>query len=477
MSAAPSDRPRILTVGAYERDNFGDLLFLLVTEKYLPGTEIVAAAPFAADMTDLLDRKVVAFGDLLREQEFDAVWSVGGEIGGTTVESAYRMSMPPEIYAGYTDAPYARKREMLAESVNGAPIVAGYIPTPGAFPLNAGATTIVNSAGLTGVRSRPVHVRKEILDGLRRADAVSVRDTTSHDFLNSVGVDNTLVPDVVHAIGAIDPFDRDPDADNVVVQVSNGILRQVGRKRFAQALAESKHIDGLRIRLLLAGTATGHDSFEAMEQLAADIAGFAPSREVEIIADRRPMDLVDHIRRARVVLSSSLHVRIISASYGVPRVTVTRPKPTRYAAHWDAQMPYGIDVPDLDAAFGCALEIGGRDEVLEASRELTRLADSNVRSLAELVLTAATERTPAQREERATERITAYEPILAERLACEPHEHRIRGELDEAKRELRATRAELNATRRELDEVRAATLRRRARRVAGKVKRRVSRRG
>ena len=27
--------PRVLTVGAYERDNVGDLLFLLVTERYL----------------------------------------------------------------------------------------------------------------------------------------------------------------------------------------------------------------------------------------------------------------------------------------------------------------------------------------------------------------------------------------------------------------------------------------------------------
>ena len=74
--------PRVLSVGAYERDNFGDLLFLLVTERYLEGSEVVASAPFAADMTALLDRKVGAVGDALSENRFDAIWTVGGQVGG-----------------------------------------------------------------------------------------------------------------------------------------------------------------------------------------------------------------------------------------------------------------------------------------------------------------------------------------------------------------------------------------------------------
>lgn len=66
MIAEPSRPPRVLTVGAYERDNVGDLLFLLVTEQYLRDAEVVAAAPFDADMTSLLDRQVHAYGPLLQ---------------------------------------------------------------------------------------------------------------------------------------------------------------------------------------------------------------------------------------------------------------------------------------------------------------------------------------------------------------------------------------------------------------------------
>ena len=45
MTAEAIDGPRVLAVGAYERDNVGDLLFLLVTERYLRGAQVVAAAP------------------------------------------------------------------------------------------------------------------------------------------------------------------------------------------------------------------------------------------------------------------------------------------------------------------------------------------------------------------------------------------------------------------------------------------------
>lgn len=467
--ASPAPRPRLLTVGAYERDNFGDLLFLVVTGKYLEDFDVTAASPFAADMTPLLDNPVVAFGDALRDQEFDAVWSVGGEIGGTTVESAYRMSTPPEVYARFTAASYADQRVLLRQAVGDAPITAGYIPTPGAFPLNAGAATVINSAGLAGVGKRPVHRRAEMLDVLRTTDGLSVRDQASSDYLSSVGVAHTLAPDVVHTLPLIDPFARDADADNVVVQASAGIIRRLGPRKLAQHLVACGNLDGLRIRFLLAGTATGHDTLDSVERVAAEIARLAPSREVEIITDRGPMEIVDHIRRARVVVSSSLHVRIVAASYGVPRLTFTRGKPTRYAQLWDPHMPVDVELATLDAAVGDALAAGARDEVLAASQRLTELADANIRALADTVrATLGTDRADV-----AARRVAAYEDVAAARRPCELRESKLRVELDEVTRELAATRAELAAERARA--VPAEPMTKRARRAAGKVRRKVSR--
>ncbi|SDU63242.1 hypothetical protein [Jiangella alkaliphila] len=58
------ERIRILAGGSLDVDNFGDLLFLLVTEKYLDGM-VVATGPFGWDMMSILGRRVHAYTPLL----------------------------------------------------------------------------------------------------------------------------------------------------------------------------------------------------------------------------------------------------------------------------------------------------------------------------------------------------------------------------------------------------------------------------
>ena len=143
--------PRVLVVGAYERDNFGDLLFLLVTERYLAEAEVVAAAPFAADMTALLDRRIHAYGPLLQREAFDVIWTAGGQVGALDVERAYRMSAPPAAYRGFRRRSRRGRERILQRAVGGAPVVSPYIPSTAAYPRNAGAVTVLDSAGLSGI--------------------------------------------------------------------------------------------------------------------------------------------------------------------------------------------------------------------------------------------------------------------------------------------------------------------------------------
>ena len=167
--SSDSRRPRVLTVGAYERDNFGDLLFLLVTERYLPDFEIVPVAPFAADMTALMDREVIAYGDYLADQDADVIWCVGGQTGATTRESAFGMSKSAEELAAYRAAPPKARRALLDVAYGGAPILSPYIPNPGAFERNAGAVNVLNSVGLAGVAGLTGRMREEVVAVLRSA--------------------------------------------------------------------------------------------------------------------------------------------------------------------------------------------------------------------------------------------------------------------------------------------------------------------
>src|SRR5919112_3819459 len=130
------DRPRVLLVGAYERDNFGDLLFLLVTERYLAGADVTAAAPFAADMSSLLDRTVPAYGPLLGSERFDVVWTVGGEVGSIDARRAYRLSASAGAYRRYLRAPEAEQADIVRRAAGGATPPAPYIPALHDFPHN-----------------------------------------------------------------------------------------------------------------------------------------------------------------------------------------------------------------------------------------------------------------------------------------------------------------------------------------------------
>ena len=385
MTRSPA-APRILLVGAYERDNFGDLLYLHVTERYLADAETVASAPFSADMTALLDRKVPGYAPLLRAQSFDAIWTVGGQVGAIDLRRAYRMSAPAHTYRQHRRLPRRWRERALRRAAGELTPLSPYIPSPREFPRNAGAVTVVNSAGLSGIRHVEPERREKLIALLRGQTAIAVRDRASSALLAERGIEHRLEPDAVHALGAVLPARRDPDSDIAVVQVSSAILRRLGHAAVAEAIAASPRLRALRIRLLLAGTATGHDSVTDYELLVNHVRRVAPRLDIMIVGARRPLALVDEIRRARVVVGSSLHVRIVASAYGVPRVSQVRSKPARYARTWDRDMPYNVSLPALDAAVGSALAAAERPDVAARSAALVQRSHQHLTSLAGDVL-------------------------------------------------------------------------------------------
>ena len=404
MPGSPPSTPRVLLVGAYERDNFGDLLFLLVTERYLPDADVVAAAPFHADMTALLDREIPAYGPLLEREPFDAIWTVGGQVGAIDLPRAFRMSASPGAYRRYLRGSERRRAAILRRAVGGAPVASPYIPAPVDYPRNAGAVTVVNSTGLAGLRHADPEHRRQVVSVLRGQTFVAVRDRASSDFLARRGIAHRLVPDAVHALGVLAPAEREPDSDVAIVQASRSVLHRLGHATLAARLAASPQLRGLRLRLLPAGTAPGHDSVADYEALAGHLARLAPRTDVAIVDTRRPLELVDHIRRARVVIGTSLHVRIVASAYGVPRVTLAKRKPTEYARTWDSDMPFDVSLAGLDHAIEAAVARAGRPESAARSDELARRAHEHLAELADGVMTMARTQTPADAAKRADAR-------------------------------------------------------------------------
>lgn len=353
-------RPRILCVGAYERDNFGDLLFQMVSERYLRDADVIWAAPFAADMTELTGLDVPAFGPLLEAETFDAIWTVGGEVGGTSVEYAYKAALGSSRFKVFKDADADTRRAMLAEHQGSVPVESPYLPRPSAYAPNILAASVLNSIGIAAVAALPPEKKASVTGILREATHVSVRDRRSSSFLTEEGIAHSLEPDLVQSIAVSRPRPDLVRGDYVLVQVSQPHLGKVGIEAFAKAIIDSAVLSENPVRLFLAGTAPGHDSAERYQQIIDMVLAADPERRISISTTIKPWDRVDEIAGAKLWIGGSLHGRIVASAYGVPRVSLAKRKLDEYAQTWDPDMPWGVHPRTLGDAASRALAIGAK---------------------------------------------------------------------------------------------------------------------
>jgi hypothetical protein len=236
---------------------------------------------------------------------------------------------------------------------------------------------------------------------LRGTTFISVRDKESSDYLNLLGLEHRFAPDVAHAISVLYPKPPELADDVAILQMNSRVLSELGPDNVGRALAQSENLRGLQIRVLLAGTFRGGDSFEVCDQLVRHARAADPSIEIDVITDRRPFELVDHIRTARVVIGTAFHVRVAACAYKTPRVTIAGfPAVTNYARTWDKDMPYGVSLPQLDEAIGEALRNADRPDIAAHSDELAHLADDNIKQMVESAFALVAKETPEDQARR-----------------------------------------------------------------------------
>lgn len=372
---------KTLFVGAYERANFGDLLFLLISRKYRPEASTVAAAPFSGDMAHLLGHDIPGLAETLASDSFGSVWVVGGEIGGTSMADAYRMSANTVDYGEWRRQTFSGRREALALVSGRAPAASPYLPRMSASPATRGCAFVVNSVGLSGLRGLRGSRRDEAWAAIEEAEYLSVRDAASSQLLTSRDIQHTLAPDLVHTILKHFPqVQRMRQADLALVQVKERVLLEYGPEEFAKSLATSRALRGFRIRLFSAGEARGHDSLELYRRVAAEFNLLSPGRRLEVGTAQRPLDKVAEIAEAGLWIGTSLHGLILSTAFSIPHVGLELEKLARYADTWSDPMPMRVDPSGLDDAIASSLAIAQEVDLYERARDLSASADASALS-------------------------------------------------------------------------------------------------
>lgn len=353
-------RPLIL-FGAFDRHNFGDLLFPHVCAALLPARTPIFAGLAARDLRrhgGHLTQPLSVLAARLQGQPADLL-HVGGELLTCTAHEAAVMLQPEDEAGSRLPRPCDRRL----------PLPVGphlpYLAAPAFFP---GGKTLYNAVGGVDFDSLNAPARTEGTYKLRGAHWIGVRERATQAALAGQGIDAALLPDCVSLVAELfgariahHARRGEPAAmaalfpqGYLALQFSADFGDEATLDRLAAQLQQVMRHHRLAIVLFRAGAAPWHDALAPYEGLAARLG-----ERVHIFASLDIWDICALIAGSHGYCGSSLHGRIVAMAYGLPRLNLARDagsgKQRAYAAAWDSECPDVANIETLASALHAAL--------------------------------------------------------------------------------------------------------------------------
>ena len=375
-ASATSSTPTVL-FGAFDRHNFGDLLFPHVVAQMLPRRDLLFAGLAKRDLRPYGGHAICAIADVAlraRESPLDIV-HVGGELLTCDAwEAAVMLSPPDRLQAAVASAnTWNEDRLAWARATLGVAALAPYAVSKASLPhLNVNRVCF-NAVGGVDLPARDPGLRTEVVNTLKSADDVSVRDRDTQATLSASGVVARLIPDPAVMVaelfgtrirrraahGAVKALLQAFPRGYAAVQFSGDFGDDDTLETVARQLDHMAETQGLAVVLFRAAAAPWHDDLECYRRVASRMRR-AP---VESFASLNLWDICALIAHSRVYCGSSLHGRIVAMAFARPRVNVSHParaaqptKQTAFAAAWEAEEIIGaVGVHDIADAVGDAL--------------------------------------------------------------------------------------------------------------------------
>jgi hypothetical protein len=367
----------VVLFGAFDRHNFGDLLFPHVAAALLPRRDLVFAGLAERDLRGYGGHAVAALSRLAPAWiERPAILiHVGGEILTCEAWQAAVMLLPPDEAQptiAYFERRPAERRKWVQDMI-GTTALAPYVVSRRMYP---GLSRVIYSGvGGVGLDQVDATLRNEVLAALRPADAVSVRDRHTRAQLVAQGIAAQLLPDPAVMVadlfgakismqarkGEVAQMRQAFPRGYMAVQFSAEFSDDQSLMQMAAQLEQVATREGLGVVLFRAGAAPWHDELACLDQVAASMkAGSA-----QVFGSLDLWDICALIASSRAYCGSSLHGRIVAMAFALPRVNFRHPastarlsKQAAFAATWDETgMPADVDLRDIAAAVHKSLTV------------------------------------------------------------------------------------------------------------------------
>jgi len=368
------DTPPPLLFGAFDRHNFGDLLFPHLMTALLPGQAFQFAGLAERDLRAFGGHRVSSLATEGDKRPAHLI-HVGGELLTCSAWQAAVMLLDPvaatEAIARYDGNP-AAAAEWAARQLGTSRSMPYVVGRDALVP---GGKLIFNAVGGVEWTSLSAAQRDEVKVALRQADWLSVRDHVTQTALQAEGISAPLCPDPAvmvaecfgevirqhQQLGAVKAMRDAFPQGYLACQFSADFADDASLDALAQGLSKVAAATGLGVALFRAGAAPWHDDPAQLEKLLRRL----PPGTARLFPSLHLWDLCGLIAASRGVVSSSLHGRIIALAYGLPRVSLMPPqqgrrpdKRTAFAETWEPdEVPRCVAVGEVEPALMQALKV------------------------------------------------------------------------------------------------------------------------
>ncbi len=370
----PAVSPPLVLFGAFDRHNFGDLLFPHLMTALLPGRAFEFAGLAERDLRTFGGHRVGALAARQGPRPAHLI-HVGGELLTCNAWQAAVMLLEPAVAAAavarYDDDPvaaadWAARQLGTARSL---PYVAGRDAAALSGRLIFNAVGGVEWTLLSGAQ------RAEARAALRQADWLSVRDHVTRDALRREGIEAALCPDPAVMVadcfgevirrrqrqGAVKALLETCPQGYLACQFSADFGDDATLDVLAQGLFRASAEAGLGLVLFRAGSAPWHDDPE----LYGKVQRRLPPGTVRVFPSLHLWDICALIAASRGAVGSSLHGRIVALAHGLPRVSLIPPqqgarplKTAAFAETWEPDtLPRSVTVDGVEQAVMRALAV------------------------------------------------------------------------------------------------------------------------
>lgn len=368
-------QPTTVLFGAFDRHNFGDLLFPHIAAALLPGRALAFAGLAERDLRSQGGHAVAALERLIERGSSVPIHliHVGGEILTCSAWQAAVMLLPPEEAQrtiAYLEPRSAERmswvRAMVGSSV-GAPYAVSRLQHPSL------ARVVFAGVGGVALEQADAALHADVLAKLRAADAVGVRDRQTLAHLANAGIAARLMPDPAVMVaelfgerihqqaqgGEVARVRRAFARGYLAVQFSAEWRDDASLRQIAAQLDAVTAQQGVGVVLFRAGAAPWHDDWQCLTRVAAWMRPGA----AQVFESLHLWDICALIAHSRGFCGSSLHGRIVAMAFALPRVHLRPSSPmvqpgkqAAFATTWDnACLPAGVDLHDLGAGIHTAL--------------------------------------------------------------------------------------------------------------------------